>query len=228
VSQVAVVTRLAVRELWITFRMLVMLTAFVGAGAVAALMPGAPVEILRRLALGLAAATAVTAGIVAWSFAEERASGRAGWLVTRSVPRGTYLLAWFVAAGVLALLGLAAAATLGWLAVAVVATIEPGPFAAVVAAIGADIAAAISLGLLLAALSRPMLASIAAVASCALVAATAASAAPAGGVVAHGLLVGVGAGDEVLPAAFRAAGIGLVLASVLLVLARLAMARADL
>ena len=88
-SQAATVTRLALREMWITFRLLLALVAFIGAGAIVALLPAAPSVALERLALGFGIATAVTSGIAAWSVADERSSGRAGWLVARSVTRAT-------------------------------------------------------------------------------------------------------------------------------------------
>ncbi|HET8776395.1 MAG TPA: hypothetical protein VFN76_01930, partial [Candidatus Limnocylindria bacterium] len=87
--------RLAWRELWITFRMLIVLAAFVAVGALVVLVPASPAEMLERAAIGLGVATVVASAITAWSVANERVSGRTGWLVTRSVSRATYVLGWF-------------------------------------------------------------------------------------------------------------------------------------
>ena len=72
---------------------------------------------MARLAAGLGLAIAVAAAVAAWSLAEERVCGRAGWLVTRSVARSTYLAGWYFALVLVPAIGLAAGALLGWLAI---------------------------------------------------------------------------------------------------------------
>jgi hypothetical protein len=72
VSQTLVVTRLAVRELWITFRMLALLAAYVGVGAAVALLPAPPGVTLVRLSIGLGVAIVVGTAIAAEGIAAER------------------------------------------------------------------------------------------------------------------------------------------------------------
>ncbi|HEX7197425.1 MAG TPA: hypothetical protein VF364_11410 [Candidatus Limnocylindria bacterium] len=157
-SRAGVVTRLALRELWITFRLLLLLAAYIGTGAAVALVPAPMPVMLERLAIGLAASSVIGAATAAWSLSRERGLGRAGWLVTRSIPRATILVGWFLALGIVTALGLAAAGVLGWLAATgsgTVTVLHPFAFGAVVASIGCGALALIGLGLLVGALLRP-------------------------------------------------------------------------
>ena len=141
--------RLALRELWISFRLFAVLAGFVAVAALVALLPAPLPVTLERLALGLGAATGLTAGVAALSMAEERRTGRAGWLVTRSLPRGTPLVGWFAAVAATGLLGLVAAAILGWLAASNVAVrLAAAGYISAVAGVGATLLAAVALGLL--------------------------------------------------------------------------------
>ena len=158
-SQATVVTRLAVRELWITFRLLALLAGFIGVGALVALLPAPLSAVMERLAIGLGVAATLAGAVAAWSFADERSRGRAAWLVTRSVSRGTLLAGWFAAIALLALAGTAVAALLGWLtASAVSLQLDAGAFAALFAGVAATVLAAIALGLLIGTLLRGPLA----------------------------------------------------------------------
>jgi hypothetical protein len=69
VSQAGAVAWLALRELWMSFRPLVVLVVTVGAGAVVVLLPASPAVTVGRLAVGLGLATVVTAA-AAWSVPE--------------------------------------------------------------------------------------------------------------------------------------------------------------
>jgi ABC-type transport system involved in multi-copper enzyme maturation permease subunit len=164
VSQAGVVTRLAVRELWISFRLLMLLVAHVGVGAIIGLLPAPAADTtLTRLAVGLGVAIVVGCGVAADALSTERALGRAGWLVTRSISRATLLLGWFVALGGVTLLGLGATGILGWLTVvSPVPPVEPGAFAAVLAGAAAMALAGLAIGLLLGALLRRSVAILAA------------------------------------------------------------------
>ncbi|MBA3740618.1 MAG: hypothetical protein H0W98_05680 [Chloroflexi bacterium] len=231
-SQVGTVTRLALRELWITFRLLVVLVAFTGVGSVVALLPAPAAVSFERLAVGFGIATTVTSALAAWTLAEERASGRAGWLMTRSVSRGTYLLGWFGAIAAVTAVGLIGGATLGWLAASTTPLgLDATGYASVAFAILAATWAAIGLGLVAGTVAKPSIAAVSASAICSAVAAAgllvpvAGSWTPAGAYLA---LPWVAGADAVLPAALRAAGIGLFLAAVLLAAARVAMERAEL
>jgi hypothetical protein len=230
VSQAGVVTRLALRELWISFRLLLLLAAYIWAGVVVALVAAPMSTILVRLAIGLAAASVVGAAIAGWSLARERGLGRAGWLATRSIPRATILLGWFLALAIVTMLGLGAAGMLGWLAASGSgAPTVPDPFAfgAVAASIGCAALALLGLGFLLGTFLRPGLAALLAAAV---------------GVAALGVpwlaVPRVAAPPEalaLLPAlaspitvAAQGAGVSLVAAAALLLLARGVLDRVDL
>lgn len=228
-SQAGLVAQLAWRELWITFRMLLVLVAFVGVGALVVLVSGSPGAIFERAAAGLGAATTVVAAVTAWSVAGERISGRTGWLVTRSVSRGTYLFGWFGALLSISFVGLAAAGFLAWMATAsALAPPDPAELAAALAAIAAGVAAAIALGLLVAALARPLVASLLAALGCGLVAAAALAVPGADVLLPEALLARVAAPGSVLDDALRAAGLALVVCALLLSLARAAVERVEL
>jgi len=232
VSQAGVVTRLAVRELWITFRLLLMLVAFVGAGAAVALLP-APLSVaMGRLAAGLAAATLLAAAVAAWSIADERVRGRAGWLVSRSVSRGTYLRGWFVAMTEITLVAVIGAAALGWLAATAVALrLAPQGYVALVVAAATTTLAAVALGLLAGVLLRPRPAAVVAVVVSALVGVAAwllpgtEDLLPGAAFVA---LAGLTEGAVAQGPVWRMAGTALLATGALLVLARVALDRAEL
>jgi hypothetical protein len=187
---------------------------------------------LERLALGFGFATAVTSAIAAWSVADERSSGRAGWLVARSVTRATYLRGWFAALAAVALVGIGAGALLGWMAASnVLAFLDLAGFIVAVAAVSGTVAAAIALGIAAGSLAAPRAAVAAVVLVCAVVGATSLLL-PGWGDVGPGaayLALARAAGpDPVLAPALKATGIGLMLAAILLIAARMAMERAEL
>jgi hypothetical protein len=232
VTQAGVVARLAVRELWISFRLFAVVAAFTAAGAFVALVPAPLPETAGRLAAGLGAATLVAAGAAAWSMAEERRSGRAGWLVSRSVPRPTLLAGWFLAFAGTSLVGLLAAGILGWLAAAgVTLRLEPDGYVALVAGVAAAVLAAVGLGLLVGTLLPPRPAVLVTLALCALagmvswLAPLEPTLVPGG---AHVALAGLTEPGGSAGPGLRAAGIGLATAAAVLVLARAAIERAEL
>ena len=231
-SQAGVVTWLAVRELWITFRLVILLLALVAIGAIVALVPAPLPLTMQRLALGLGAASLVVAAVAAWSVAEDRRQGRAGWLVTRSVPRGTLLGGWFVALSAVVLAGMIATGILGWLAASSVSLrLDPTAYAVRFGAVAATVVAVVALGVLAGTLGRPRVAAL-----LALVVATAiglvAWLVPAAPTVIPGAafveLAALVEGTTSDVAAWQSAGVALVAAAVLLGLARLTLERADL
>jgi hypothetical protein len=232
VSQATVVTRLAVRELWITFRLLALLAGFIGVGALVALLPAPLPTVMERLALGLGAASILAGALAAWSFSDERARGRAAWLVTRSVSRGTLLGGWFAALASLALAGTAVAGLLGWLtASAVSLRLDPGAFAAVFAGAAATVPVGIAVGLLIGTVLRGPLAVGATVAIVTGLGALAWLAPGAGELVPGAALVDLAAlreGATAQVTGLRAAGAALVTTALLLGLARLVLERAEL
>ncbi|HYI67797.1 MAG TPA: hypothetical protein VEW95_12820 [Candidatus Limnocylindrales bacterium] len=221
-------TRLAVRELWISFRLLLLLAAYVGTGAVVALLPAAPSTVLVRLAIGVAAAMVVGAAIAGWSLSRERALGRAGWLATRSIPRGTILVGWFAALTLVSMLGIAAAGGLGWLAASAPgAQLDPLAFGLTFAAIACGALGLLALGLLVGTLLRPVAAAaVAAVAGVSL----AAAAWVADPRVASPLelLTQLPQLPSPISVALQGAGAGLAVAALLLLLARVVIDRVDL
>lgn len=223
-TSTGIVTRLAVRELWISFRLLALLAAYVGVGALVALLPAPAPTTLARLSVGLAAAMIVGGGVAADALSTERRLGRAGWLVTRSVTRGTVVMGWFIALAGVSLIGLVAAAALGWLAAS---SIPATPYLAVVGGVSAMCLAAVALGLLLGTLLEPVPAMIVAVAVGLLAAAVAYLLLPATAVP-LAALAGLHELDLPVAAGVRGAGIGLATTAAALVLARLALERADL
>jgi hypothetical protein len=236
VSQASVVAGLAVRELWISFRLLLILLAYVGAGAFVALVPAPVTTTLERLSLGLAVAIALSAAVAGWSIAAERVTGRAGWLVGRSVGRWTLLVGWFLAVAGMAMLGIAIASLLGWVTIAGVAT-RPDlvGYAAVAVAVVAWACAATGLGLLLGTLLPALPAALGAsllvgVAGLAAWASTWAS--PDAGWflpgAALGLLATAGEVARGIGPALRAAGAALAMAALLVALTRLALERVEL
>lgn len=226
-SQTGVVTWLAVRELWISFRLLALLAAYVGVGALVALLPAPASTAMTRLSVGLAAAVIVGAAIAAGALGTERVLGRAGWLVTRSISRGTLLVGWFVAVGGVSLIGLLAAAALGWLAASPLSQPQVAPFAAVVGGVAAMSLAMIAIGLLLGTLLPPVPAAVAAVVVGLLVAGASYTVLP-DAAAPLAALAELPSLDRPVAAGVQGAGIGLAATAVALVLARVALGRADL
>jgi hypothetical protein len=228
VSQTGVVTWLAVRELWISFRLLALLAAYVGVGALVALLPAPAATAMTRLSVGLAAALIVGAAIAAGALASERVLGRAGWLVTRSISRGTVLVGWFVALAGVSLIGLVAAAALGWLAASPsVGQLQAAPFTAIVGGVAAQSLALIAIGLLLGALLPPVPAAGAALVAGLLVAAASYFVLP-DALAPLAALAELPSLDRPVAAGVQGAGIGLAITAVALVLARVALGRVDL
>lgn len=228
-SQAGVVTRLAVRELWISFRLLSLLAAHVGVGAIVALLPTpAATATLMRLAVGLGAALVVGCVVAADAISTERALGRAGWLVTRSISRATLLLGWFVALAGVTLLGLGAAGILGWLAASSpVAPVEPAAYGAVLAGVAAMTLAALAVGLLLGTMLRRYLATIAALVVGGLAVGAALFLAPSS-LVPLVALADLATLERPIGDGIRGAGIFLAVAGAAMVAARVALGRVDL
>lgn len=231
-SRATVVARLAARELWITLRLLALLVAFIAVGAAVALLPTPLSLAMQRLAAGLALATVVAGAIAAWSLGAERTSGRAGWLITRSVSRTTVLAGWFSTLAAVTLVAIAAAGLLGWLAASAVAVgLDPAGFAALIAAVGGTALAVLALGLLLGVLLPPPSAAVMAVIVSAGLGAVAWLGPDLGSLVPGAAFVALAELSEAvapLGAALRSAGSALVTAALLLLLARAALARAEL
>lgn len=232
-SQASVVSWLALRELWMSFRLILVLAVTVLAGAVVALLPAPLPVVMERLAIGLAAAAVVAGAVAAWSLATERRRGRTGWIIARAVPRATYLSGWFVALGSVALVGNVIASGLGWLAATTVALqLDAATFAAVAAATLAGSLAALALGTLLGILLRAAAAALLTiVGGVGLAVAALSGQVPVEWVPGAGsfaVLTAYREGDGSLGPALVATGVALATAGVLLGLARIALERAEL
>jgi hypothetical protein len=175
VSVQPTLTRLVALELWTSFRLLAALALLLSSGAVALLVSelaaGAPRGPLVAgptaggawYALALAAALAGVAGLFGAALAGDRRRGFSGWLVSRTAPRASLLLAWFgVAAAVLAVGGSLSGA-IAWLALVAhgMAVAEQAtPFAAAIGACLAAGLAGIGVGLLAGTLLPPLVAAL--------------------------------------------------------------------
>lgn len=225
------VAGLALRELSISFRLVALLAPFILAGALVALLPAPPATALQRLSIGLGAAIVVVAGVAAWSMATERRLGRAGWLVSRAVGRGTLVLGWFVGIMAVALLGLLAASVLGWITLAPAAPASLAAYAAIWIAIAATCATAAALGLLAGSILPVPAAVLGTVMACVglgavvVLAPAAPPFMPGGGNLALASLPQL---EAPIGSSFRSAGVALLTAAFLVALARTALERAEL
>lgn len=155
-TQAVLVSRLAMRELWISFRLLLILAAYALPGVVVALVPAPLPTALAWLAVGLAAAGTAGAAVASWSLSRERALGRAAWLATRAIPRATILIGWFVTLAAISAVGVLGAGMLGWLAMSPTgARVDLPTFVAVLSSVAAGSLALVALGLTLGAALPP-------------------------------------------------------------------------
>ena len=242
-SRLLTVTGLALRELWISFRLLIAVGGIVLAALPMALLPGTALELAGQFwtapqlfAIALGAALALVAGVAAGALAGERRRGTVGWLVTRSVPRSIVVLGWFCAFGAVMLLGLAPAGVLAWLALGDTAASLGGPaaFAVPLLAAWAAGAAGVALGLLFGSLlpSLPATLLTALLVGVALVSGAtgllpdlSAAPSPAAGLAILGDLMGAA---RPIADSLRSAGLSLLAAAAGLVLAAAMLGRADL
>ncbi|HEX2195152.1 MAG TPA: hypothetical protein VHK63_09390 [Candidatus Limnocylindria bacterium] len=239
-SRFVTLTGLALRELWISFRLLGVVGALLLAGMPAALLPhvltpdlaGAPPDPLTWLAAALGAALALASGLAAATMATERRRGTAGWMAVRGVGRPTIVLAWFAAFAVLLVVGLVPTALLAWLALGVaVLPAGPLPLAASIAAAGCAGLAGIAVGLLSGSILAPWAAAAATAFPVGAVLVSTAlgfsgwSTLPASGI---GVLATLDTAARPLADAVRGAGAALATAAVALLLAVMGFDRAEL
>jgi hypothetical protein len=163
--QVVSLTALALRELWISFRLLLLLGLALAGGMLAAALPQIGGGGSATLAWAMAVTGIITASLAGAALADERQRGRAAWLVVRAVPRSSLVIAWFVALAVPVVVGLTVAAALTWLTVEVASLAELGStpldaaaFSTLIAAATLGVLQALAAGLLLGTLARPLVA----------------------------------------------------------------------
>lgn len=230
-TQAVIVAGVVLRELWVTFRLVVLLAVFIGGSALAALLPAGSAVLLDRLTATLALATTITAALAAWTVAADRGAGRVGWLVSRSVTRRGYLAGLFCGLALIGMAGAAAAVVLGWLAALSLAVPPSTPvMLAALAAAMVSTLAAVAVGLAVGLLLRPFPAAIVA----AMVVGVCWTAIATGGSLLSGGSWSVPAVDRLLASptalqdALRFAGAGLLTTAVVLTVAIVAIDRADL
>jgi len=240
-NRLPLLTGLALRDLWVSFRLLLLLSALVAAAVPTLLVPrtltaalaGAPPGPLDWYAWATAAGLALAAGAAAWSMAGMRRRGAAAWLAARDVPRPSLLLGWFVAAGMVVLVGTAAGAVLAWFALNGERgiAVTPAGYASAAAAVVAAGLVAVSAGLLVGCAMGQRLGTLLVTAATAGVALATASGRlgslpqPLGGLE---LLARIEESARPVAAGLVSAGLALSLAAVLLILAAAALDARDL
>lgn len=226
-------TWLAMRELWMSFRLLTVLGLLLSAGALTALLPSTgQASITLRFGVALGVASVAAAMLAAATFAAERRRGTTAWLVARAVPRSALLGGWFIAFGGVLVGGLLPGAVLAWLTLTGTRpAVDPVVFWATVIAAATGALVALSIGLLSGALLPPVPAAAACLVACgaagslALLSPAAAALSPLGG---YALLAALPDSARPLASALQSIGIALAITAVLLVAARLAFERIDL
>lgn len=232
-------TRMALHELWISFRLIPLIGLPVVGGM---LVSAVPPEFAGETAVGgasfwyaVAAAVAICvgSGLAALTMAHERRRGTAAWMAVRAVPRSSVLFSWFLAFAILLIAGLALGSVGAWLAAIGRAETSPDPlpFAAAVAATAGLALAGVAAGLLIGTTLPTMPATLLAVTVSAVLVAAAflaplsALPLPIGGL---GLLVHLDSAVRPVAGALQSAGAALAAAAVLLVLAGAGLERSDL
>ncbi|HLY36171.1 MAG TPA: hypothetical protein VKU35_05630 [Candidatus Limnocylindria bacterium] len=227
-------TGLAMRELWISFRLLALLAVAMAGGILTTVRPNAASD-PQALAWGIAAAAVFLSAMAAATLAAERRDGGVAWLALRSVPRSSVLVGWFNALAIPVLIGFAASAVLAWLAFAsgslTPTPVDPASFAVLAASAATVGMEALALGLLVGVLARPLPAAVLAV-SLSTAGAAAGLLVPVGPgylpTAGLGLLAQAGNLERPLSAGLQALGLGLALTGMLMAAAAAAFARADL
>ena len=238
-SRLLALVGLAAHELWISYRLLLLLTlpllGGLAVGAIPAELAGlrAVDGAARWYAISLCASVGIGAAVVSGTLAAERRRGTIAWMVVRAVPRSAVQLAWFIVVGGVMVFGIALGAAAAWLtaterlaeipdAAPLVAATIAAAAAALVALAAALVVAALPLAPVPAALLALLL-SVGMLASAVLVPLTAPL--PNGGL---GLLADLSGSARPIADALQSTGTALVAVAVLLVLAVVTLDRADL
>lgn len=238
-NRILALVRLAVHELWISYRLLLLLTlpllGGLAVGAVPAELAGlrAVDGAARWYAIFLCASVGIGAAVVSGTLAAERRRGAIAWLVVRAVPRSSVQLAWFMVVGGVMVIGIALGAAAAWFTATERLTEIPDAAPLVAATISSAaaalmvLAAAMVIGALplgpapASALSLVLSAGVLAAA----VAAPMTAPLPTGGLA---LLADLSRSSRPVADALQSTGTALVGVAVLLVLAILTLDRADL
>lgn len=232
-------TRMALHELWISFRLIPLVGLPLVGGM---LISTIPPEFAGETAVGgagfwyavtAALSTCIASGLAALTMAHERRRGTLAWMAARAVPRASVLFSWFLGFSFLLTVGLALGSVGAWLAAIARAEAPPDaiPFGAAVAAAAATAMAGVAAGLLIGTTLRPLLAMLVALAvsgplvALAFLLPLSAIPLPLGGL---GLLTHLDSAARPVAGALQSAGAALAGAAVLLVLAAAGLERSDL
>ena len=140
-SRLPALTRLALRELWISYQLIPIMGLPILAGLVVSVVPpelaglGAVAGAAHWLAIGLTVALPMVGAMAAATLAAERERGTLAWMAVRAVPRSSVVMAWFLAFALLLVVGIALGGVGTWLAALerAEASPDPGPFVVAVA-----------------------------------------------------------------------------------------------
>jgi len=232
-------TRMALHELWISFRLVPLIGLPVVGGM---LVSAVPPQFAGETAVGGASflyavaagvAICVASGLAALTMAHERRRGTLAWMAVRAVPRSLVLFSWFVGFAILLAVGLAIGSVGAWLAAIGRAETSPDvlPFAAAVAATAGTAFIGVAAGLLIGTTLPTLPATLVAVAvsiplvAAAFLAPLSALPLPVSGL---GLLTHLDSAARPVAGALQSAGAALAAAAVLLVLGGVGLERSDL
>ena len=155
-NRMRTLTRMALHEMWISFRMMLLVAIpLIGGIGVIALPPGLSGATAVGgagfwFAVAACGAIGIATGLAALTIAHERSRGTVAWMAVRAVPRSAVLLSWFIAFGILLLGGIILGSIGAWLTAIDRAETPPDPlpFAAAVAASASAGLACVAGGLL--------------------------------------------------------------------------------
>ncbi len=238
-NRMRTLTRMALHEMWISFRMMLLVAIpLIGGLGVIALPPGlSGVTAVGGagfwFAVAACGAIGIATGLAALTIAHERSRGTVAWMAVRAVPRSAVLLSWFIAFGILLVGGIILGSIGAWLTAIDRAETPPDPlpFAAAVAASASAGLACVAGGLLLGTVMRARPAMLLAL-GLAVPILVVAILTPGAGlplpIAGIGLLAHLDTASRPLAAALQAGGSALAMTAVLLVLASAGLERANL
>ncbi|MDP9467831.1 MAG: hypothetical protein M3P32_03715 [Chloroflexota bacterium] len=238
-TRLRTLTGMALREMWISFRLIGVLGLPLLGGLLAIAVPADLAGVTAVggtafwFAVGACVAIVIASGLAAGTIAHERRRGTMAWMAVRAVPRAAVLASWFVAFGLLLAAGIVLGSIGAWLTAVARAEAAPDmvPFAA---AVGATLGAALTslaAGLLIGTLLPMVPATVVAVAvgtgllAAAIQTAPGGLPSPIGGI---GLLAHLDGASRPVGDALQSAGAALAATAILLVLAGVALERRDL
>lgn len=120
-SRLLALAGLAAHELWISYRLLLLLTLPLLGGLAVGAIPSeftglrAVDGAARWYAISLCASVGIGAAVVSGTLSAERRRGTIAWLAVRAVPRSAVQLAWFVVVAGVMVVGIALGAVAAWL-----------------------------------------------------------------------------------------------------------------